>query len=162
MFNNIKVSDKPSIVGFPLGLDKCKFYCRNDMQNQWVEINTTIIFDCIVAKFCRRVKVSLIAGKLVVTEFDESMLPKFKKEEDKTSHLEKLEHWEQKPCAYAKYDFIKFSREIQKDLSIARDLLNTTRHAILSNRLEAEPEFQLIVTTKTHGAIKLHQLVKKS
>ena len=52
-------------------------------------------------------------GELVVTEIDESLLPKLKKSEEKKAHLDSLDFWEQELYQDTKEDYAKFSRVIR-------------------------------------------------
>ena len=75
------------------GLDKCKFDYGQGMHQNWVE-NNVVLMDYVGNKFGQSVKVSMLAGKMIVTEVDNKLIPKFKTEEDKKMCLDELEHWE--------------------------------------------------------------------
>lgn len=75
------------------GLSRCRFIYGPVMQKKWVEIKT-ILLNFIAAKFGQIVRSSFTAGKVIVTEVDDSILPKFKTKEEKEDHLGNLEFWE--------------------------------------------------------------------
>ena len=66
------------------------------MQKQWIESNSAVLHH-IWSKFSQSVKASLEAGEMVMTEVDETLLPRFDAEEDTKAHTAGLKCWEQEP-----------------------------------------------------------------
>ena len=81
--------DKDLVTSSIIRLEKCSFYYRKGIQKYWIDSNTAFL-DYIARRFGQSVRVLLTVGKLVVIEVDESLLHKFKTEEDKKKYLEGL------------------------------------------------------------------------
>ena len=94
---------KPTVAASVSGIEKCFFYYGHGMQKHWAKSDTTLI-NYIGTKYGQSVKVSLTTGELVVTDIYEKLLPKFKTEEEKKTHLSSLEHWEKEQCEATKED----------------------------------------------------------
>ena len=62
------------------------------MQQNWTD-NNVVLMDYVGNKLGQSRKVSMLAGKRIVTEVDDKLIPKFKIEDDKKMHAEGLEHW---------------------------------------------------------------------
>ena len=143
-----------------IGLDKITFFCGKGMQRNWIEMNVKLL-DYVGSKYGQSAKVSLEVGEMVVTEVDESLLPKFKTEAEKDEHLKKLEYWEQEAYLRAKEDCHKYSRTIRKDLSSVHGIVYSLCDISVRNRLEAETEYKDMIKKKRHDAIVLHKLLKR-
>ena len=120
---------------FP-GIQNCVFKYGMGMQKKWVE-NNRIFLDFIARRYGQITKASLEAGELVVTEVDETLIPKFDTEDEQKDHISALKFWEKEQYEIAKEDYNKFSRTIRKDLSGVYGILHTLCDVSLSNRLEA-------------------------
>ena len=92
------------------------------MQKHWIDSNAAFL-DYVGVRFYQSVKASLIAGELVVTEVDESLLPRFHTKEDMKKHLEDLEYWQKELYHQTRDDYRHFSYNIRKDLSIVYRIL---------------------------------------
>ena len=141
-------------------LSKCKFTYGPGMQKQWVESNHCFL-TCITAKYDQSVKMSLVAGEVVVTEVDEDLIPKFETKAEEDTYLAGLKHWQVKQYHATLEDYTKFSRIIWKDLATVQGVLFGLCNVSLQNRIEAEPEYQLMVKRNRFCTMKLHDLVKK-
>ena len=67
--------------------------------------------------------------------------------------MKKLECWKQE---------VKFNWLIRKGLATSHGTLFPVCHLSLRIRLEAEPEYQEMITDEIEDAMKLHELVKKN
>ena len=76
-----------------VGLENNFLYHVQDMQNQYVEYDATLL-DHAGNKKCRSVKASLLVRELIANEVDERTLTKFKTDKEKTDHLDSLECWQ--------------------------------------------------------------------
>ena len=117
--------------------------------------------DYVGSKYGQSAKASIIAGKLVVTEVNKSLLKKFKTKEDQKKYLAGLECWEEEEYLVTKDDYHKFSSTIRTNSPAVYSNLFTICSASLQNRLESEPEYQVIVQEDGYGMIVLYKLVKK-
>jgi len=152
--------EKISMTATAIELEKCCFYYGKGMQNNWMESNR-VFMDYIGCTFGQSVKASLIAGELVVTEVDESLLPKFVTAEAEKDYLSELKHWEKELYKQAKDDFRKFSWDIRRDLSFVYGILYSLCHVSLRNKLEVDSGYQKMVSTKRFNAIVLYQRMRK-
>ena len=100
---------------------------RLGMQKEWAEISTTFM-NHVGSEYGQSVKVSLMAGELVVVEIDEKLLPKFKRAEEKKERFTELEFWQQEECQVTKYDCQKSSRSVRKEL---QGYLQVSSHMLL-------------------------------
>ena len=73
------------------GLEKCCFFYSKGMQDNWIE-SSNIFLDYVESNFGQSVKALLIEGELVVTEVDESLIPKFETAEAEVDYLSKLKY----------------------------------------------------------------------
>ena len=71
------------------------FACGQGMQKMWVESNE-IFLGHIFARFGQSIKVSFLSGKVMVTEVDEDLIPRFDILQEENKHLAGIKHWEQK------------------------------------------------------------------
>ena len=69
-----------------------KFHYGRGMKQNWAE-NKVVLLDYVVNKFGQSVEVSILSGKIIVTEVDNKLISKFKTEDDKNMHVEALECW---------------------------------------------------------------------
>ena len=86
-FSATKLSIKTSAIG----LEKHYFYYDQGMQKHWILANAAFM-NYVGSKYSQSDKVSIMVGKLVITKVDETLVPKFKTEEAKNNHLDKLEY----------------------------------------------------------------------
>ena len=82
--------NKPTMTGNLVGLENYFFSFGEGMQKNWVDSNRAFL-NHTGNKFGQSVKSYLMTGEIVVTDIDESLLPKFKTEVEKDDHLKRLE-----------------------------------------------------------------------
>ena len=131
------MTDKSSKL---LDKEKDNFFHGPGMQKNWVIVNQKYL-DYIGSKYGQSAKASLIAGKLVVTEIDTSVLKRFKTKDEQTKYLDSLEFWQQEEYTAAKDDYQKISRIVRTHLSAAYSDLYTICGVSIRNCLETEPEY---------------------
>ena len=76
-----------------------------------------MFLDYVGRRFGQSVKASIEGGELVVTEIDDSVLPKFETEEDMKEHTVKLNCWEHECHTQAKCNCNKLSMVALQRLS---------------------------------------------
>ena len=86
------------------------------MKKNWVSVNENFL-DNVGSKYGQSSRASLLTGKIIVTEVDNTILNKLKTKLEQTTNLESLEFWEQKECQATKDDYQKSSRAIGAHLS---------------------------------------------
>ena len=153
-------AERNDTSGVP-SLGKCQFSYGAGMKKRWVESNS-IFLDYIGGKFGQSVKASLQAGELIITEVDETLLPKFDTEAEMKAHVAALKYWEQEEYTQAKEDYQKFSRLVRQSLSTVYGTLMSVCDISLRSRLESEPEYQVMVQSNRYCAMKLYSLVKRN
>ena len=104
-------SDKSKL----LDKEKDSFFQGPGMQKNWVIVNQNYL-DYVGSKHGHSAKASIVAGKLVVTEVNKSVLKKFKTKEEQNKYLDGLECWEEEEYLAANDDYRKFSRIIRTNL----------------------------------------------
>lgn len=87
------VIDKLATVSGATSIGKCEFIYNTDMQKQWIESSNQFL-DYAGSKYSQSARSFLEAGKIVITEVDESVLVKFETEADIKAHAATLKHWE--------------------------------------------------------------------
>ena len=117
--------------------------------------------DCTGSVLHHITKASLKEGKLVATEDDENVLPKFDTKEAENDHIAELKHWEKNLYEDENDDFWKFSFDMRRDLSFAHISLHSTFHVSLRNRLEVDAEHQKMAPKKPFNATMLCQCKRK-
>ena len=143
-----------------LNKEKDSFFHGPGMQKNWVIVNQKFL-DYVGSKYGQSSKVSITAGKLVVTEIDKKILKKFKTKEEHENHMKTLNFWQQEEYLAAKGDYQKISRVIRTNLSSAYGDLFSLCDVTLRNRLEAEPDYQEMVEDGGCNVVILHKLVRK-
>ena len=143
-----------------LDKEKDSFFHGPGMQKNWVIVNQKCL-DYAGSKHGQSAKATLIAGKLVVTEIDSSVLKRFKTKDEQEKCFNSLEFWQQEECTAAKDDYQKFSRIVRAHLSGAYGDLFAAHGVPMHDRLEAEPDHRDMVENGGCNATMLHKLVKK-
>ena len=141
-----------------LNKEKDSFFHGLGMQKNQVIVNQKY-FDYVGSKYGQSAKASIIAGKLVVTEVNKSLLKKFNTKDDQKKYLASLEYWEEEEYLAVKDDYQKFSRIIRINLLVAYGNIFTVYRVSLRNRLEEEPKYQSMVEEDGYDVIVLHKLV---
>ena len=140
-------------------LQKVKFYYGSGMKKNWVSVNENFL-DNVGSKYGQSVRASLLTGKIIVTEVDNTILNKLKTKLEQTKNLESLEFWEQKECQATKDDYQKFSCAIGAHLSAFYGELFTLCHMSTNNRIEAETDYQDVASNNGFNAMVLHILAR--
>ena len=81
---------RPTMTVNVTGSEKHCFCHGPGMQNKWMESSKALL-NFVSSKYGQSTNASSHAGQSVVTEVDESLLRKFKTENEKTDYLDKLE-----------------------------------------------------------------------
>ena len=113
LFEDGVEGEKLGVSTSPVSLEKVRFGCGPGMQKLWA-CNSAKFLDCVSGRFGHSVRASLEAGKIVVTEIDKKILPKFDAEEEMKVHVEGLKHWQQEECEIAKENHDKICKFIYR------------------------------------------------
>ena len=130
------------------------------MQKQWFESNG-IFLNFVGVKYGQSVRASLETGRIIVTEVDEKLLPKFKTANDEKTYLESLAYWQQKEYKAALDNYRYFSCIIRRNLSAVYGVMYSMCRDSLRSHLIVEPDYQSMVSQKRFNSMTLCRLVRK-
>ena len=137
------INDKLVTLTGTASLDKRKLIHGAGVQRWWVESNSKFL-DVIGSRYAQSVKASLEAGEVIVTEVDESLLPKFNTDDEMKAHVQGLKFWEQEQHAQAKEKHNHFRMGVRQRLSTVCGVLYSLCDSSVRNRLEAESDYQIM------------------
>ena len=133
LFENNIEGEKLVTSTYPVSLAKVRFGYGPGMQKQWV-INSAKFLDYISSRFGQSVRASLEVGKVVVTEIDRKILPRFETEVEMKAHVTGLKYWQQEEYTLAKENHNKFTMAIRQKLSTVYRVLFSIYEVSLRSR----------------------------